>query len=232
MIIRFKNWEKYNPKSSKTNSWVRLNVNLPLHQVWDELDGDGLKIFIYLLCQANQNEKSGIVHVSTMQVSRRCTVSEKQVIQAIEILKRFQVVETRAPSGLYKCSEPTPSTNERTNDYERTNEISKAKNPQAVEPYRANPVALWITAYKAKYGTRYEIQARDGKMLGGFGKTRTEEQVRVLFACYLAIDERLYSDSKHPLSLFFRDLQKISVAAATGVDPSKPKPFDYSKLGD
>lgn len=95
-----------------------------------------------------------------------------------------------------------------------------------------NPVAIWCEEYRRKYGTAYEVMARDGGMLRGFGKTRGQEKMRTLFACYLAIDEPLYSSQKHPLSLFFRDLPKITNAAQTGIDPSKPKPFDLSKLRD
>ena len=100
----------------------------------------------------------------------------------------------------------------------------KAKNeklpPSAGGPKRADPVAMWIDAYKEKYGARYELQAKDGKMLNNFSKARSEEQIRTLFSCFLAIDERIYRDNKHPLALFFRDLPRISVAAQTGVNPA------------
>ena len=97
-------------------------------------------------------------------------------------------------------------------------------------PDDRNPVALWVKAYKEKYGVRYAFQKKDFGILKNFGSQYGPDQCEVLFACYLAIDEAFYANAKHPLSLFFRDLQKISVAAQTGVDPSKPKPTDYSFL--
>lgn len=56
--------------------------------------------------------------LSTVNVSRRCTVSEKEVNRAIKILQQFQVIEVRAPSGRYFDSEQTLSTYE-TNETKR-----------------------------------------------------------------------------------------------------------------
>jgi hypothetical protein len=95
-----------------------------------------------------------------------------------------------------------------------------------------SPVGLWMRNYQITYGVRYELQGKDTGMLTNLAKGRTAEQLDTLFACYLAIEEKLYREQKHPLSLFFRDLQKISVAAKTGIDPSKPASFDVSKLKD
>lgn len=95
-----------------------------------------------------------------------------------------------------------------------------------------NSVALWMEAYHRRYGCRYPALGKDTGTLVGLEKTYTGPQLEILFACYLAIKEPLYESQKHPLSLFFRDLPKISVAAQTGVDPSKPEKFDPSNLKD
>jgi hypothetical protein len=99
-------------------------------------------------------------------------------------------------------------------------------------PGERNPVGLWIKAYRDKYGVRYAVDGKDGRMLISSGKAHGLDRLELLIACYLAIEDKLYSAQKHPLSLFFRDLQKINVAAQTGIDPSKPERFDVSKLKD
>lgn len=76
-------------------------------------------MFIYLLCQANESNPSGQTMLSTVNVSRRCTVSEKEVNRTIKILKQFQVIEIRTPSGRFVDSEETVPTNERTRRDER-----------------------------------------------------------------------------------------------------------------
>lgn len=103
----------------------------------------------------------------------------------------------------------------------------------ALQPAPAqNPVAIWIEEYQRKYGTKYPLLGKDTGTLTNFAKGKLPSTVRALFACYLAINEKLYREQKHPLSLFFRDLPKIASAAQTGVDPSKPAPIDLSFLED
>jgi len=94
------------------------------------------------------------------------------------------------------------------------------------------PVGLWMAAYKRKYEVTYPLQKQDAGMLTNFARVRKAEEVARLFACYLAIESPFYLREKHPLKFFFSDLAKISHAAQTGVDPSKPPPLDLSKLKD
>lgn len=95
-----------------------------------------------------------------------------------------------------------------------------------------NPVSLWMAAYKAKHGVRYTLQKQDTGMLTKFAEGRRPEEVARLFACYLAIETPFYKREKHALKFFFSDLQKISYAAQTGIDPSQPEHFDISQLPD
>lgn len=92
-----------------------------------------------------------------------------------------------------------------------------------------NAIALWLEAYHRKYGKRYELGKKDTGTLKHFGEPRDEEQIATLFAAYLAMKDKLYVDQAHPLSLFFRDLQKISVAAHTGIDPSVGEEPEWKK---
>lgn len=110
MIIRFKNWEKFNPSSSKTSSWFRLNSDLPKSAIWDELDSDCFRIFIYMLCQANESPKRGEFVVSMKNLNRICFTTEEKVKNTINVLKQFQIVETKTRSRLGVGSESTLST--------------------------------------------------------------------------------------------------------------------------
>lgn len=116
LIIRFRNWEQYNPPSNHTNSWFRLNSNLISRPIWDELDNNTFRVFIYMLCQANENTPRGTIHISTGGATVRCGVTKKDVYRAIKILQEFQVIEVRAPSGHFVNSALILPTNERTNE--------------------------------------------------------------------------------------------------------------------
>lgn len=84
-------------------------------------------------------------------------------------------------------------------------------------------IQAWCDAYSRKYGTKYDITRKDAGMLAGFAKDRSLDKASILFACYLAMELEFYAKEKHPLSLFFRDLPKITYAAQTGVDPTRKK---------
>lgn len=93
-----------------------------------------------------------------------------------------------------------------------------------------NSVALWMEAYHRKYGVRYALYPKkDTGMLVNLEKNYSGQQLEVLFAAYLAMKDALFESQKHPLSLFFRDLPKISMAAQTGVDPSVGEEPEWKK---
>ncbi len=87
-------------------------------------------------------------------------------------------------------------------------------------------IAHWCDLYRKKYNARYEVDKKTAGVISQKCKQWGFEKFSRLFQCYLAIDEKFYREQKHPLSLFFRDIQKISVAAQTGVDPSKVEDRD------
>lgn len=84
-------------------------------------------------------------------------------------------------------------------------------------------IAHWCDLYKAKYGAMYDIDKTIAGIIAKKCKQWSFEKFSVLFQCYLAIDERFYNEQKHPLSLFFRDIQKINVAAQTRKNPATSK---------
>jgi hypothetical protein len=102
----------------------------------------------------------------------------------------------------------------------------------AIEKAGFNPVGLWCQLYRLYVGTSTELLKEDVGKLTNFGRGRSEEKLRRLFSCYFQIQNSFYQGRGYPVWAFFKDLQAISNAAETGVDPSKPKPLDYSKLKD
>ncbi len=101
MIIRFRNWEKFQTATDikKKCTWLKLHHDLANHQIWDELSGDGFKIYLFLLLQSSSNSPRGQTILSTRNVTRCCTTSEKEVYKTIKILKQFHVIETRSTQG-------------------------------------------------------------------------------------------------------------------------------------
>jgi len=153
MKLRFFNWEKYNPPSSKTNSWFRLNSNLPGRMVWDALNHNEFRVFIYLLCQANESDERGNIHLSTDATTVRCTVSKKEVLRTIQKLKELRILEERSPSGRWIRSEQSCPTNE-TNERNETNETNILSDSGVPEPRLNLDFESLYVKYPRKEGKR------------------------------------------------------------------------------
>ena len=97
-------------------------------------------------------------------------------------------------------------------------------------PSRANPIALWCRYYKARWGDYPDLLEADKGKLMNFLKGRSLERLELYFAAYFAMDNEFYNRERHPVSIFFKDLSKITIGAKTGVDPSKAPRTDYAKL--
>jgi 6-pyruvoyl-tetrahydropterin synthase len=222
MIIKFKNWEKHQTRKDITHTrWFKLSNDIFSDPKISEFNPEEFKTFIYLLCEASKANKNGEVFISETHFQSHVHVAHHVahhvLYQTIKKLQQLQIIEKPTTRGRY-AKVPESALDKIRLEEIREEEKNKIQ-PSAGEPVRANPVGIWINAYQAKYGVRYQLQAKDGKILQNFQRDRSEDEIRILFACYLAIDEKFYSDQKHPLSLFFRDLQKISVAAKTGINP-------------
>lgn len=249
MKIEILNWEKHNPKrDQKTYTWFRLQNGIASDKDFYGLTAEQKWVWIVILCEASK-KNCGVLEfdiewlVDIARVKKAVIESlfrlleEKRIISSVSCSLQRATPNCRDHDKLLplRTNVRTYETNERTNEEgvnSQTPVIPFSTGQLASLGPDRNPVALWVKAYKEKYGVRYALQKKDFGILKNFGSQYGPDRSEVLFACYLAIEEPFYSNAKHPLSLFFRDLQKISVAAQTGIDPSQPARFDVSKLKD
>lgn len=177
--------------------------------------------FSWLLSAKKSGKKGGIASGRKRRNKNNILSAEAERSDP-SVLAKGKASETNPPTPT-----PTPSLSLTTLKSEAALRPANGVVPSGSQ---TNPVSIWCREYTRVYGTQYEILKRDAGMIANFGKGRSLEKIQTLFACYLAIKEKLYVDQKHPLSLFFRDLPKIVSAAQTGVDPSAPTSSDYSYL--
>lgn len=190
---------------------------------------------------ARRDERSDGVYIYVSGSEAHCAFIEKQAVNGAKGGRSKSPAKVKNLKQNRSQTEATPKPNrsqKNPTEVSYSNSISNSiiQFPSetgvvaALPPDERNPVALWVKAYKEKYKVRYAFQKKDFGFLKNFGNQYGPDQCEVLFACYLAIKESFYENAKHPLSLFFRDLQKISVAAQTGVDPGQPAKTDYAAL--
>lgn len=174
------------------------------------------------LLNAKKSGKKGGIASGIKRRNKNNVLSVEAKRSGPSISAKHKASETNPPSP-----SPTPSLSLTTLKSEAA---ARPANDLVPSGNQTNPVSIWCREYTRVYGTSYEVMKREAGMITNFAKGRSLEKIQTLFACYLAIKEKLYVDQRHPLSLFFRDLPKIVSAAQSGVDPSKPTPTDYAKL--
>lgn len=108
MIIKFKNWDKYQARQGlkihPNTSWFRLENRIIQHDLWFQLNAAEFKLFIFMLCTASQNKNSGQFERELSFLSMGACVKEKEAIQTIEKLQQLQIIEVRTLQGRYNSA--------------------------------------------------------------------------------------------------------------------------------
>ena len=106
MIIKFKNWEKYQGRREKGKhverpSWFKFYNEIFMGETWEKLDPLEFKSFVYFLCFASRNGNRGFIHDSYRLHSRMSGIEENVLIHTIKKLKQLRAIELRVDHGRY-----------------------------------------------------------------------------------------------------------------------------------
>lgn len=102
MKITFKNWEKtVGRKDIKRPLWFRIDNNIYETELWEKLDGEEFKTYVFLLCVASIGQNQGTIHVNSHVFFRKAAVNEKVLHRTIAKLAEINEVSIRADRGTY-----------------------------------------------------------------------------------------------------------------------------------
>lgn len=102
MIIRFKNWERYNGRSDVVNcTWFRLSNSFLQDPKIYSLEIEEVYAMLYLLCEASKSSKKGEVYINHDHARNMARISNRNLDRTIEKLKELQLIETRALRGTF-----------------------------------------------------------------------------------------------------------------------------------
>lgn len=111
--LRVMNWKHFQADGCRyeSTSWFRLDNDLPLHELWEELDGDEFKAFIGLFCFLSQkHHKTGHAPRVRFSTLERFIGKPRSVI--VSMLKKISSPELNfaviAPCGLGAETEIAP----------------------------------------------------------------------------------------------------------------------------
>lgn len=221
-IVTIRNWEKYNNRNDvKKASWFRLE-----HSFFDSSRFYGLTasqklLWIYLLCEVSKHsaESPGTTIIATMHATAILGLSVKELHQAIEIFKEFQMLTTRTLRGRYADVTQTCSTNDTNDTNERYDTDERDQNlpgGSAEKPPKAPPVpskgSLVWEAYREAYWKRYGIDpvrnAQVNAQCSQLAKRLGAEAPQVA-AAYLSHSDAFYVRCLHPIGLLVKDAEKL-----------------------
>jgi hypothetical protein len=145
VIIKFKNWQKFNPRADvKSPSWVRLDHNLLNSPQFYSFEDDEIRAFLYLLCEASKANKNGEVFINHEHARVQNRVQHQSLDRTIQKLQQLQVVEARTVRGRYAhgthpyATNETNETNERIKASGDATKIELSLNEKAQEVWNQN----------------------------------------------------------------------------------------------
>lgn len=102
MLIKFKNWEKYNGRSDiKTFTWFRMsNTFLQDPKIWS-LEIEEVYAMLYLICEASKSGKKGEVYLNREHARVSSRVPNRTLDRTIEKLQQLQMIEIRTLRGTF-----------------------------------------------------------------------------------------------------------------------------------
>lgn len=161
MYIEICKWDEYQKEAKRyeTAKWFALSNQIWLNPLWDELDGNEFKAYVFLLSQVSQrSHKNGGIETSTKTLSRLSGCSEKVFKGLIEKLCNHGVI-TVASRGHHSETHELHNTTEH-NITEQDRKARSARTDFDFESlYKAYPLKKGKT--KGMVRVRAEVKTRE-----------------------------------------------------------------------
>lgn len=102
MILKFKNWEKYNPRKDIKKPWYfAFSNDFFSDSKLYELDNDERLFLIYLFCEASKTNKDGSMFFSREHYRVHSRLPDRVPNRAIKKLQQLQIIEQPRVRGMY-----------------------------------------------------------------------------------------------------------------------------------
>ena len=106
MIVKFNNWEKYNKRAKeyKNPVWFSFENDFATNRNFFDFSDQERLIFIYLLCEASQQNKQGRLELEIDHFSYHTKQKPKDILSTILKLEQKQIIEARDRDGIVSGS--------------------------------------------------------------------------------------------------------------------------------
>jgi hypothetical protein len=122
VIIKFKNWGKYNGrKGVERPTWFRLDNSLLTDTKVYGLEDDEFRAFIYLLCENSKSGQRNETFVEPQHARIQGRISNQTLNRTIKKLKSLQIIEVRTLRGCFTSVPQVCPTDRQTIQTDTTN---------------------------------------------------------------------------------------------------------------
>lgn len=102
MLIKFKNWDKHNPRKDLKKPWYfSFSNDFFLDTKNYELDSEERLVLIYFLCEASRNNKDGEFFLSREHYRSHSRLPDRALNRAIKKLQLLHIINQPRVRGLY-----------------------------------------------------------------------------------------------------------------------------------
>ena len=179
MNLRFRNWDRFNrrAKEYKNPVWFSFQNDFATNRDFFDFTDQERLIFIYLLCEASAQNRSGEFSIELDHFSYHTRQKQKDILSAISKLEQKQILEPRDRDGIVSGSyedRDLAVTEQNRTEHNRTEQNTFASSdekslshPKAYESVvdvfnqrgvKPSTTSLWETAYPDSQWVVQEIR--------------------------------------------------------------------------
>lgn len=220
MKIEIINWHKFNPRKDIAHSaWFRINHAFMFDPEWEDMDGQELAVWLYLLCCASLKNKSELIFDPEI-IARKARVEKSKADSALEKLEKKACISitSRARYVDVTCALTTDGRNGR-NVTDKTNETKRNDFPKKVKKIgdseslrsRQDLKAFWLEVYRNRFKHEYAgassafFNSTLKKIHDGLGLEGAMEALKL----YVSWDEPFITKKGHPIHLLMPNLHAM-----------------------
>jgi hypothetical protein len=102
ITLRFTKWEQYNKRAKeyKNPVWFSFHNDFATNRNFHDFSDQHRLIFIYLLCEASQQNDGGSLTIELSHFAYHTRQKEKDILACVKKLSEKQIVETRDRDGI------------------------------------------------------------------------------------------------------------------------------------
>lgn len=226
--LQLTKWEKYQGRNDViTPWWFKFNNKFFTGPDLQTLTVEEKYIFIFMLCEASQQNKKGLLVISEQFIMAYTNTSKSAISSTLKKLKEINMIEKLSIESV-RNPYTIRTQSVRQNRIEKRREEKRITTKRALAPsknegapsFTQEFIIIYDNALKARYGVKAKlvitpkIAGQIKKLVADIGLIKACDLIQV----YFQMDDPWFLKRGHDFGTFLNNLQKIALALDTGLE--------------